>query len=206
MSDMNNPAEQSYTAQLLAVLRKAVALSAVGATKRMINQGILPPATDSKSREKDWCVRLEWFSFFIHTMNRYAFELGDDYFRARLQEEVLRLAAESLYGLSFKFESENEGQVFMQNILAQAADQFDKADEEYSSCDSLDENLSRGGTAENSVLHRLAQRMAALLGVAPDTAFEDAIAGIAGSTLEKSGIKLLVETLYGTGEYYKKES
>lgn len=142
--------------------------------------------------KSDFIVRSEMLWFFLHMMDRYAFEIGGPEVRATLQDEIVENAIQGLLESSFDSSQAKKGvdvKEWKTRMTSEALEEFNEAGLDYSSCKTLGVEGKGDFAREETVLGKLAARINHLVGQEFNIELRLLIWATAVESLAKSGLK-----------------
>jgi hypothetical protein len=152
--------------------------------------------------KSDFIVRSEMLWFFLHMMERYAFDIGPEA-RATLQDRIVPAAIQRLISTSFDKSNVQKGfdtKEWETRMANEGLEEFNEAEIDYSSCKTLGVEGKGDFAREETVLGKLAARINNLIGQGYNIDLRLLIWMTAVEFLAKSGIKEQVEELIKKGK------
>ena len=144
----------------------------------------------------NFIVRSEMLWFFLHMMDRYAFEIGGPEVRATFQDEIVENAIQGLLDSSFDSSQAKKGfdvKEWKTRMTNEALEEFNEAGLDYSSCKTLGVEGKADFAREDTILGKLAARINRLVGQELNIELRLLIWATAVESLAKSGLKEQVQ-------------
>lgn len=141
-------------------------------------------------------VRSEMLWFFLHMMDRYAFEIGGPRVTDTLQDAIVEDAIQGLLVVSFDSSHVKKGfnaKGWQTRMASEALEEFNEANLDYGACKSLGVEGHGDFAREETVLGKLAARINRLVEQEYSLRFRLLIWTIAGESLAKSELKRQVQ-------------
>jgi hypothetical protein len=151
---------------------------------------------DPMSWKSNFIVRSELLWFFLHMLDRYAFEIGGSRVRDTLIDAITQNAIEGVVIASFDSSNVKEGfddKKWQRNITISALEEFNEAQIDYSSCKGLGAETISEMFNEETILDKLAARISRLTEQEYNYRLRLLIRSIALEWLAKSGLRKQVE-------------
>lgn len=146
---------------------------------------------NAMSQKHNFFVRMEMLSFFLHLVNRYAFEAGGADARAAIQDAITTNVVTNVITSSFTISQAKEGfdaEQWQRNMISQGIEGLNDAEYDYGSCKEV-YGESTGFAAllsDESVVGRLGIRIAEATGQADNADLRMFIGKTAIKALSKS--------------------
>ena len=154
------------------------------------------------SWKSNFIVRSEMLWFFLHMMDRYAFEIGGPEIRAAFQDAIAENAIQGLLAASFDSSQVKKGfdvKEWQTRMASDALGEFNEAGLDYSSCKTLGVEGKGDFAREDTSLGKLAARINGLVGQGYNIELRLLIWATAAESLAKSGIREQVRKLIAKG-------
>ena len=145
------------------------------------------------SQKHNFVVRMEMLWFFLHLVNRYAFEAGGADARAAIQDAIATNVVTNAVTSSFDISQPKEGfdaEQWQRNMISDGIEGLNDAEADYGSCKEV-YGESTGAAAllsDESVVGRLGSRIAETTGQAENADLQMFIGKTAIEALAKSGL------------------
>ena len=152
------------------------------------------------SQRSNYVVRAEMLWFFLHMLNRFAFDAGGPEFRAILQDAIAVKAVKMMIESSFDASRANPGfdvEDWRSRMVTSGVEEMNGAEADYSSCaDVFAESGVGAFLREDSIIGRLAGRIAREADQEHNPELRLLIGTTAVDALIKSGLKQQVDQAY----------
>jgi len=153
------------------------------------------------SMKSNFIVRSEVLWFFLHMMDRYAFQTGGPEVRDALQDAIVENAIHGMLTASFDTTHVDKGfdsKEWLDRMADSLLEEFNEAGLDYSSCRTLGVEGEADFVREETILGRLGARIERLTGQEFNLELRLLIWATALEGLGKSGLKEQVEKASGT--------
>jgi hypothetical protein len=145
------------------------------------------------SAKSNFSVRLEMLWFFLHVVNRFAFGIGGPGARATIQDAIATTVMTDAITSSFDISQANKGfdaEKWQRNMITDVIEGLNEAEAAYGSCKEVYGESSGVGAwlSDDSVVGRLAGRIAETAGQSDNVDLKLLIAKTAVEALSKSGL------------------
>jgi len=149
------------------------------------------------SERSNFVVRTEMLWFFLHMLNRFAFDIGGPEFRAMLQDAIAVNAVKMMIETSFDPSGAKPGfdvEAWHGRMVTSGVQGMNEAEADYSCCTEVFAESGVGGfLREDSMIGRLAGRIAREVDQQHNPDLRLLIGTTAVDALIKSGLKQQVE-------------
>lgn len=181
----------------LRTLAITVVASALAASELVKNYWFNLTGEDSIPWKSSFVVQSEMLWFFLHMMDRYAFDIGGPEVTDTLQDAIVEDAIQGLLVISFDSSHVKKGfdvKRWQTRMASEALEEFNEANLGYGACKSLGVEGHGDFTREETVLGKLAARINRLVEQEYSLKFRFLIGAIAGESLAKSELKRQVQS------------
>lgn len=153
---------------------------------------------DPMSLKSNFLVRMEMFWFFLHFVNRIAFEAGGAQARALIQDAIAVNVITAIITTSFDISGAEKGfdaEQWQQNMISDAIEELNEAELDYAPCADLFGESPGALVSDSSVIGRLGTRIAQAIGQGDNYTLRLVISRAVVEALGKSGLMGQVTTV-----------
>ena len=182
-------------------LEDIIVISSLAASQSIADEWNEIASEDHISWQSNFALRLEMLYFFLHVIERYAFEISQEA-RDILQDKMVPRTIQRLIQTSFDRSDVKSGvniKALDAKMLNSAVEEYNEAETDYSSCIRLGIEDKIGSTSEETLLNKLAWRICRSMGVECTIDLEFLIWKATVDPLAKSRLKDQVRKLVSEG-------